>query len=126
MKHLWIIAIAALGLTGCLHKHVVRDATVYQAELDQYESWAKRQAALLKDFVAEHCQCDEAKKFTTQRCADSADFILTVEARAAWHRAMSLHNAGLSEERPAETPPEIPASSTLCPAAVAPPAGGPN
>lgn len=110
-----LAASVAVGLLGC-GSSAVRDAVVYQMELDQYESWATRQAALLKDFVKAHCSCNEASEFTTKLCADSADFILTVEARAPWHRAMSLFNAGLSEERPAKVPPEIPASSTLCPA----------
>lgn len=125
MKHWIVFMLALVGLTGCPNKYVVRDATVYRAELDQYESWSMKQAALLKEFVADHCQCDAAKKFTTKRCADSADFILTVDTRAAWHRAMSLFNAGLVEERPPETPPEIPPSSTLCPAAPAPAGGNP-
>lgn len=105
-----------LALVGCT-KHVVRDKVVYQTELNQYDAWATKQAALLKGFVAEHCTCDAAQKFTTKPCRDSADFILTIEARHEWHKAMSLHLAGITEERPPKDPPEIPASSTLCPAA---------
>ncbi len=105
---------------GCT-KYVVRDTVAYQVELDQYNAWATKQAALLKEFVADPapaaCVCDADFKFTTERCAKSADYLLTVEARHEWHKAMSLYLAGISEERPSEAPPEIPANSSLCPGA---------
>ena len=44
-------------LAGCGHGTVVRDADVYLAELDQYDRWAVRQAALLRDFVSSECAC---------------------------------------------------------------------
>ena len=109
----FVRALIVLGLLGCT-EHVVRDTVVYQTELNQYDTWAVRQAALLKGFVAAYCTCDVNKKFTTPECAQSADYILTVEARASWHKDMSLFLAGITETRPPETPPEIPASSTLC------------
>ena len=113
MKRLLLFT-AVLMLTGC-PKHIVRDATVYQAELDQYDNWATSQAELLRGFMAEQCECSDTGEFTTQVCADAADYVLTIEARAEWHKAMSLYNAGLTDEKPADTPPEIPASDTLCP-----------
>lgn len=112
MRYIFLILIVA-GLPSCT-KHIVREAVVYQAELDMYTSWATKQAALLKGFVTTHCSCDAVGTFTTLPCRQSADFVLTVEARAAWHREMSLFLAGLVEKRPAETPPPIPASNTLC------------
>lgn len=119
-----LIPLLFLVSTGCT-KHIVRDTVVYQTELNQYDAWATQQAALLKGFVTAHCVCDADKKFTAPECAQSADFILTVEARAAWHKSMSLFLAGISEDRPSENPPEIPASSTLCPAAPAAPVSAP-
>jgi len=123
----------AFAVTGC-SKHIVRDAKVYQVELDQYDSWATKQAELLRGFMAESCTCDAAQKFETKECRDAADFVLTIEARAAWHKAMSLYNASLTEERPPKDPPEIPPSSSLCPervpkaepAPVTPPAAAPE
>ena len=103
-----------LGMVGCT-KYVVRDTVVYQAELNQYDAWATQQAALLKGFMVDQCACDGEAKFTTKECRDAADFVLTIEARSEWHKAMSLYLAGITEDRPDETPPEIPASSTLCP-----------
>lgn len=101
-------------LSSCT-KYIVRDTVVYQTELNQYDAWATKQAALLKGFVALYCTCDETKKFTTPECIQSADFILTIEARAAWHKEMSLFLAGITETRPPKDPPEIQPSSSLCP-----------
>lgn len=106
-----VILLVSVGCT----KHIVRDTVVYQTELNQYDAWATKQAALLKGFVTVHCVCDAAKKFTTPECSQSADYILTIEARAAWHKEMSLFLAGITETRPSKTPPVIPENSTLCP-----------
>lgn len=115
MKRLLILtALLMAGLTGCT-KYVVRDQTVYQTELNQYDAWATKQAELLKGFVAAHCTCNEAQEFTTAECKASADFILTIEARHEWHKAMSLYLAGITDERPPKDPPAIPENNTLCP-----------
>jgi len=132
-----LIALTLLPL-GC-HQHVVRDAAVYQAELTQYDNWAVKQADLLAGFMAQSCTCEETikadkaaaaegldppdgdsenKKFTTPECAAAADYVLTVRARHTWHLQMSLFNGSLLEDPPASPPPEIPASSTLCPGGV--------
>ena len=117
MKKLLSILLLALVFTGCT-EYIVRDTVVYQTELNQYDAWATTQAALLKGFMATSCTCDAAMKFVDPACAASADFVLTIEARHEWHKAMSLYLAGISDTRPPKVPPVIPASSTLCPAPV--------
>ena len=119
MKHLITLACAVLltALLGGCPQYIVRDATVYQTELNQYDAWATQQAALLKGFMVKACVCDAEKKFTTPECASSADFVLTIGARSEWHKAMSLYLAGITEKRPPKVVPVIPASSTLCPGA---------
>jgi hypothetical protein len=115
-----------VALGGCT-KYIVRDTTVYQTELNQYDAWATQQAALLKGFMVKSCTCDADQKFTSKECADAADFVLTIEARHEWHKAMSLFLAGINEKRPAKDPPVIPPSSSLCPKPeppVVPPTGG--
>ena len=113
MRHLIaLLAGAVVLLVGCGHVRVVRDADVYRAELDQYDRWAVRQAALLRDFVSSECTCIDGR-FETARCSEAADWLLTVEARHAWHRQMALFNAGLVETRPPVSPPRIPPS--VCP-----------
>lgn len=121
----FLLALCALVVAptiffGC-PQYVVRDTVAYQVELDQYNAWATKQADLLKGFVAKHCECDAEGVFTTDGCKLSADFILTIGARAEWHKAMSLYLAGIAEERPSKEPPAIPPSSTLCPGAPEPP-----
>jgi len=103
------------ALVGCPKQYVVRDSTVYQTELNQYDAWAVNQAALLKGFMESGCLCDDAQVFETKECRDSADYVLTIGARAPWHKAMALYNASITTERPPEVPPEIPPSSSLCP-----------
>lgn len=119
MRHL---ALAFILLTGCGTKRVIRDASVYQVELDQYHKWATSQAAYLRDFIEEHCACEsdaEGPQFADLECEKAADFVLTIEARAEWHRQMSLWNAGLIPEgsEPADTPPAIEPLSCPLPAA---------
>ena len=103
MKNL-LLVVATVLVTGCAHKTVLRDAEVYRAEMAQYNSWATEQAAYLRQFITAHCVCDEAGQFVDQDCSRAADFVLTIEARHAWHLNMSLYNASLLEERPGEVP----------------------
>lgn len=110
-----VLIALATALTGC-PSVVVRDAAVYRAELDQYDQWATRQASLLREFVSSECTC-EGERFVALRCADAADWLLTVEARHGWHREMALFNAGLLEEAPDPTPPAIPRSTCPLPRA---------
>ena len=116
MKHLilWLSAtlLAAVAFGGCT-KYVVRDPVVYQTELNQYDAWATKQAELLRGFVTDHCVCTDGK-FTDKRCGKAADFILTVETRAAPNKERMLILAGIKEGELEETPPAIPLNSTLC------------
>ncbi len=117
MRHLPLIYIL---LAGCGSKSVIRDASVYQVELDQYHKWATSQAAYLRDFIEDHCECEsdaEGPQFDDPECEKAADFVLTIEARAEWHKQMSLWNAGLLRVEPPASPPTIaPLSCPLPPA----------
>jgi hypothetical protein len=123
MKKVEIIALlaAATMTAGCAHKTVLRDSRVYEAELDQYTNWATQQAMYLRGFIEEHCICEseaEGPQFNDQDCEKAADYVLTIEARADWHKSMSLWNAGLIESEPSEQPPEI--APLMCPLPPAP------
>lgn len=117
-----IALLAAVTMTaGCAHKTVLRDARVYEAELDQYTTWATQQAKYLRAFIEDHCECEsdaEGPQFSDPDCEKAADFVLTIEARSEWHKSMSLWNAGLIEEEPSEQPPEI--APLMCPLPAAP------
>lgn len=116
-----IVFSSILLFAGCAQRTVIRDAAVYQAELNQYDRWATQQAVHLRSFIGEHCECGsgpEGEPFVTSECEEAADFVLTVEARAEWHKSMSLWNAGLLQEEPPASPPSIaPLSCPLPPTA---------
>ena len=119
MRHVVACVVGVLvALAGCGHSRVVRDAEVYRAELDQYDRWAVQQAALLRSFVSSECSCTDGQ-FGEARCAEAADWLLTVEARHVWHRQMALFNAGVVEARPPTSPPPIPPSTCPLPPAAA-------
>ena len=120
MKSLTTIFLLSL-LGGCGHRHVLRDANTYQAEINQYDNWAVQQAKYLRGFIEEHCTCDpnvERPQFNEVKCEEAAAYVLTVEYRHEWHKQMSLYNGGLIEEEPAGTPPDIP--GPMCPLPPAP------
>ena len=103
-------------LTGCAHRSVIRDSRVYEAELNQYDNWAVQQAKYLRTFIEDHCACEsdaEGPQFQETHCEEAADYVLTVEARHAWHKQMSLFNAGLTEDEPDANPPAI--APLVCP-----------
>lgn len=108
-----LILMGATFLMGCPHKTVLRDAEVYRTEIAQYDSWATQQAAYLRGFITEHCECDEAGNFKDDDCSKAADFVLVIEARHEWHLNMSLYNASLLDERPGELPAILPLTCPL-------------
>ena len=113
----FLALLALTSLFGCnRHKAVLRSDVTYQAELDQYHQWATRQAVHLRRFIEGQCEC-VGSRFKSDDCAKAADFVLTIEARADWHKQMSLWNAGMLEQEPPAQPPEIaPLSCPLPPA----------
>lgn len=107
-----LVLLLLITTTGCGTKVILRDTNVYKAELDQYHRWATAQSGYLRDFIAEHCECEsdaEGPQFSDPKCEEAADYVLTIEARADWHHQMSLWNAGLlpDDKEPAKNPPSI-------------------
>lgn len=120
---LTLLAVATATLLVACPKQgsVLRDSATYQAELDQYDTWAVQQAKYLRGFIEEHCECEseaEGPQFSDPECEKAADFVLTIEARHEWHKNMSLWNASLLEEEPAAVPPDI--APLMCPLPAAP------
>ena len=108
-----ILLIAALLLVGCPDT-VVRDKVTFGVEVDYAEKVAVDLSTSLKEFVKTSCACVDGK-FTTPLCKTSAEQALVASTRAGWHKAMSLYNGGITKDRPAKSPPEVPAPETLCP-----------
>jgi hypothetical protein len=108
-----IVILALLCLSGCT-QYIVRDATVYQAEVNMLAMGMERQAKILKEsYIGNYCYCTEGK-FTTEYCRQAADAVVMVDARMEWHKAMMLYLGGLTEVRPPKEE-AIPAPETLCP-----------
>lgn len=106
------ILVLSLLFSGCgLKRTVLRDGNTYQMELTQYHRWATEQASFLRSFIEAHCVCEsdaEGPQFENPECEEAADLVLTIEARADWHRDMSLWNARLLTMEPSPEPPVIP------------------
>jgi hypothetical protein len=102
-----------IPLIGCKYpKLVYRHNNTYEAELEQYHNWSVSQAEYLRGFIEESCECS-GQEFKDLNCKNAAEYVLTVEYRADWHKSMSLWNAGISQVEPPRFPPEIPPVS--CP-----------
>ena len=119
MRHALLVALVLAVLSplimgGSCNQHIVRDRTVFEAETNLAEQMALQPAEMLQVFLLRECTCD-AGVWTTPECVEVAKLILTVVTRAPYHKAMALYNAGITDDRPPETPPEIPTPETLCP-----------
>ena len=136
-KLLWCLILLPVALfmggATCNNSAVVRDAKVYQTELNFWEQASLQTADSLAGFIAKGCSCVEGK-FTTEDCEKAAKKVQVVRVRVPYHKAMALYNAGLLEERPPAEPPVVPPATDLCPTAVVaapvavpevPPAGAP-
>lgn len=106
--------LAILTLTTSCHDAVVRDAVVYQTELNFFEKVSLDQADALQKFIAASCTCADGK-FVLKDCEDAADMVVVTRARMPWHKAMARYNAGLDKTAPPKDPPAIPDPTTLCP-----------
>lgn len=124
MKRLLALLIPALlCLTACTRPLAsIRNPEVYENELDYNKMVQEQGATHLRYWLSEHCTCDadqdwvsKADNEWSEECEAAADWILVVETREPWHRAMALYNGSLLEEKPPENPPEIPPVSALCP-----------
>lgn len=113
-----------LVLVSCKYpKLVYRHRNVYESEINQYHNWSVSQAAHLRRFIEESCECGsgpEGDPFATSECENAAEYVLTVEYRAEWHRQMSLWNAGVIQQEPPKFPPGIPPLSCPLPAKESP------
>lgn len=99
------------------HDVVVRDATVYRAEVDFVDAAAAEQVAGSLALIAQACRC-EGGAFVDPVCAALAETTLVVQYRMKYHTAYMRYLGGLDGREPPDDPPEIPAPESLCPASV--------
>ena len=95
---------------------IVRDETVYKNEVGFMGASALDAADAVVKLIALECKCTDGKFTPGSDCEKYARNALVIQSRVPWHASMMLYNARLATDRPAETPPAVPATSTLCPA----------
>lgn len=114
---IFCVILTILFAIGC-KEVAIRDAKVYSAELEFVDAASDEQVVRGKAIIAAECECETAMGilgFTTSECNDLAETVLTVESRMKYHTSFMRYLGGLSEDRPAEDPPEVPETNTLCP-----------
>lgn len=112
---LCVFAMSLLAATGC-KRAFVRDPETYKAEIAFLQMGLEQDTELLAEHLADgSCVCVDGE-WATPLCEDTALNILVVRNRLEWHVAMMMYLGNLSKKRPPEDPPEVPETSTLCPA----------
>jgi hypothetical protein len=117
---LFLVLLVIMGITTSCSGTVVREADVYTAEIDFIEQATQEQVEGAKALIGDTCECREiagVTAFETEECHALAETVVVVEARMGYHLAFMRYLGGLDEERPPETPPEVPEATTLCPKA---------
>lgn len=121
MKRLFALCVlGALALPACKKGPIasIRNPNVYGQEID-YNNMVQGQAvAQLRYWLEANCSCDSTLEWTgdhASQCEKTAKHILVVETRGPYHTALMEYNGSLVDERPSETPPEIPEANSLCP-----------
>lgn len=89
------VLLSVVMLAGCGFIRI-RDASVYQTELNLISKIIEEQSSTLEHFLANHCECDEGQ-WATFKCEEAAETLAVVRSRWEWHRQMMLFNANLSE-----------------------------
>lgn len=106
---------SSVVVAGCKRPVVLRDPDVYKNEIAFLQMGLEQDTELLEHHLNDgSCTCEDGA-WTTIECEDTALNILVVRHRLPWHVDMMLYLGKQQEERPPESPPEVPDPSTLCP-----------
>ena len=116
IRFLWVMA-AVLFVAASCDKVAVRDATVYKAEVDFVSAASEETIENGKAVIEKFCFCKDGA-WTTVECEHLAETVVVLQARMAYHTSFMLYLGGMSEERPAKDPPEIPENASLCPSSL--------
>ena len=88
-----ILLLSLLFLPGCFQTHV-RDARVYETELELISKIIEAQSDTISHFLSTHCECVE-DQWITLKCEQAADTLSVIRSRWDWHKDMMLFNANL-------------------------------
>lgn len=112
----FILTTLVISSVGCKRGIVLRDPEVYKNEVGFLQMALEQDTELLEAHLLDgSCTCDDTGAWSTDLCETTALNILVIQNRLNWHVGMMMYLGKLTEERPPETPPEVPDSSTLCP-----------
>lgn len=129
MKQLFVLSVLALlCLPACKKGPVasIRNPNVYANEIDVYNMIQNQSVQRMRYWLEQSCSCDGEGAWTgdhADECEKTAKHVLVVETRQSFHTALMEYNGSLTDVEPEGDPPEVPETSTLCPAAE-PPAEG--
>lgn len=115
---LFLVLLIVMGVTTSCGGTVVREAEVYKAEIEFIEQATEEQVDGAVALIEKSCECREivgVTAFVTPECQKLAETVVVVKARMSYHLAFMRYLGGIDEERPPETPPEVPEATTLCP-----------
>jgi len=105
--------VVALLVVACV-KHVVREQSVYKAEIDFFSAATGEAVEKGEAMLAEFCKCEDGQ-WSDLACAEMAETVVVLKARMGYHTDFMLYLGGLTVTGPSEDPPEIPEASSLCP-----------
>ena len=106
--------VVALFVVACV-KYVVREQSVYKAEIDFFSAATGEAVEKGESMLAEFCKCEDGQ-WSGLACSEMAETVVVLKARMGYHTDFMLYLGGVSGTRPPEDPPEIPEASSLCPA----------
>lgn len=111
--------VVSLGIACAASKPprvVLRDAKVYQAEIDFLGMALRQSQDLLEQHIRRNCGCDAQGQWSDSMCEETAKIILVIQKRLSYHIWMMEYNAGLRDE-PLQELPDLGHPSELCPPA---------
>ena len=104
-----------IACSSATPKVVLRDARIYQTELDFLQMALRQSHDLLESHLRRGtCICSPYGDWSDPVCEDTAKTILVLEKRVVYHIWMMEYNAGLRKEPLMELP-DLGHPSELCP-----------
>lgn len=96
-----ILAFLTAGTMACSGAQVIRDAAVYETEIQFADNVVAEQHAQLRQFIDTYCLCGEADMLL---CNAAVETWVVVESRWGYHTDMMRYNGKITEEYPGDAP----------------------
>ena len=109
--------------SGCMGKHVVRNADTVRANVAFTNQLVTEFQGVTQAMMQRGCSCNANNEWVRgdgqgnmvpdEVCERAAEVVIITRIRWPWHAAMAEYLNGFTEERPGDTPP-VPDNNTLC------------